>query len=172
VPFALGLGGDGQAIRSPEESVYSDEDEREMVTGHEYSKALEMAQNGNIELEGRANPVRAISTGMLSTLWNMADSAKNDISLEELPGDGLITHVSQSFGNSVEEAFYDLDEDKLDYMRNIGRGMQLFYEDRGGSAGLAVGGTLESPEFYQIPADMRDNLWNFEYGGDLSELEG
>lgn len=166
------LGEEGQAIRSPEDSLYHDEQARDIVTGHEYSKALKMAQNGNIELEGRANPVRAISTALLGNMWSIVDSATNDISYENTPVDGLITHVSQSFGNSVEEAFYDLDAENLQQMVNIGRGMQLFYEDRGGTAGLAVGGTLEQPEFYEFDDQNEQTLWNFEYGGDLSAIEG
>jgi hypothetical protein len=86
--------------------------------------------------------------------------------------DGLKTHVSRSFGSSLEEAFYDLDAEKLQQMENIGRGIQLFYEDRGGTAGLAVGGTLEQPEFYEFDNENEQTLWNFEYGGDLSTLEG
>ena len=166
------LGEDGQAIRSPEDSLYHDEEVRDMVTGHEYSKALEMAQSGNIELEGRANPVRAISTALLGNMWSIVDSATNDITYEDTPVDGLKTHVSRSFGSSLEEAFYDLDAEKLQQMENIGRGIQLFYEDRGGTAGLAVGGTLEQPEFYEFDNENEQTLWNFEYGGDLSTLEG
>ncbi|WP_436901196.1 twin-arginine translocation signal domain-containing protein [Halovenus halobia] len=171
VPDTPGLGNDAQAIRSPEESVYSDPDEMEMVTGHEYKKALEMAQNGKIEQEGRAHPTRAISTAVLADLWSMVDSAENDLNFESPPPNGLVTHVSQEFGRSVEDAFYDLDEEKLQYMENIGRGMQLFYEEHTGRTNLAVGGTLEEPEFYQFPDGMKETLWNFEYDS-LSELEG
>jgi hypothetical protein len=162
---------DDPAIRSIEDSIYADEDEMEYVTGTEYRKALEMAQKGNIELEGRANPVRAISTALLGDLWTIIDSARNDISFENPPPNGIVTHVDPAFGKSVEDAFYDLDEQKLQYMKNIGKGMQLFYEDRGGRANLAVGGTLTEPVFYEFPDDMKDTLWNFEYD-DLSELEG
>jgi hypothetical protein len=56
-------------------------------------------------------------------------------------------------------------------MENIGRGMQLFYEEYDGRSNLAVGGTLEEPEFYEFPDGMKDRLWNFEYNS-LAELEG
>jgi hypothetical protein len=163
--------GDDNAIRSAEESIYSDQNEMEYVTGHEYSKALEMAQNGKIEQEGRAHPVRAISTGLLTSMWNMVDSAQNDLNFESPPPNGLVTHVDPEFGRSVEDAFYNLDEEKLEYMENIGRGMQLFYEEHDGRTNLAVGGTLEEPEFYEFGDGLKETLWNFEYD-DLSELEG
>jgi hypothetical protein len=173
VPYAIGLGGGGQAIRSPEDSVYSDPDMMEMVTGHEYGKALEMAQSGKIEQEGRANPVRAISTAVIADLWSIVDSAENDLNFESPPPYGLVTHVDPDFGRSVEDAFYDLDREKLQYMENIGRGIQLFYEDddHTGRTNLAVGGTLEQPEFYQFPDGSKETLWNLEYDS-LSELEG
>ena len=169
VPDAPGIGENAEAIRSPEESVYADPDEREMVTGHEYRKALEMAQNGQIEEEGRAYSVRAISTALLTSIWNMVDSAQNDLNFDNPPPNGLVTHVSQDFGESAEDAFYSLDEQKLEYMENIGRGMQLFYEEHGGRANLAVGGTVEEPEFYVFPDSNKDEAWNFEYD-DISEL--
>ena len=170
VPDAPGIGENAEAIRVPEESVYADPDEREMVTGHEYRKALEMSQNGQIEQEGRAHPVRAISTGLLASMRNRIDSAFNDdFSTSEIPPHGLVTHVSQEFGESVEDAFYSLDEQKLEYMENIGKGVQLFYEEHGGRANLAVGGTVEEPEFYVFPDSNKDEAWNFEYD-DISEL--
>jgi hypothetical protein len=172
VPHAISLGDDPQAIRSPEESVYAAEDAREFVTGHEYRKALEMAQNGNIRREENDHPIRAISRVLLGNTWSIVDSARNDISYENPPPHGLVTHVSQEFGRSVEDAFYDLDEEKLQYMGNIGRGMQLFYEEFDGRTNLAVGGTLEEPAFYEFPDGMKEKLWNFRYDGDLSELEG
>lgn len=171
VPDTPGLGGNAEAIRRPEDSVYADTDERELVTGHEYRKALEMAQNGQIEQEGRAHPVRAISTGVLSSMLNMVDSALNDFPKGEIPPNGLVTHVSQEFGESVEDSFYELDDQNLEYMENIGKGGQLFYEEYGGRANLAVGGTLAKPEFYEFPDGMKDRLWNFEYDS-LTELEG
>jgi len=159
------------AVRSPENSVYSqtNDEDMEYVTGHEYRKALEMAQSGQIEKEGRAHPVRAISTNLLSNMWSMVDSGKNDISWENPPPNGLITHVSQEFGRSVEDAFYDLTEQRLGYMENIGRGMQLFYEKFDGRSNLAVGGTLDTPEFYLFPDSEKETAWNFEYD-DISEL--
>jgi hypothetical protein len=169
VPGTAGIG--EKAIRSPEESIYSNPDAREYVTGHEYSKALEMAQNGKIEQEGRAHPVRAISTGLLTSMWNMVDSAQNDLNFDSPPPNGLVTHVDPGFGRSVEDAFYDLDEEKLQYMENIGRGMQLFYEEHDGRTNLAVGGTLEEPEFYEFSDGLKETLWNFEYDS-LAELEG
>jgi hypothetical protein len=169
VPSAPGIGEDGEAIRSPEEAVYSDPDEREMVTGHEYRKALEMAQNGQIEQEGRAHPVRAISTGLIESMKNMVDSAQNDTNFDNPPPNGLVTHVSQEFGESVEDAFYDLDEQKLEYMENIGKATQLFYEEHGGRANLAIGGTLEQPEFYKFADAKKEQAWNFNYD-DISEL--
>mgnify|MGYP006274835835 CR=1 FL=1 len=109
VPDAPGIGENGQAISRPPESVYADPDERELVTGHEYRKALEMAQNGQIEQEGRVHPVRAISSDLLSSMRNMVDSAFNDgFSTDEIPPDGLVTHVSQEFGKSVEAARKDV----------------------------------------------------------------
>jgi len=172
VPHAIGLGDDNpQAIRSPEESIYSAEDAREFVTGHEYRKALEMAQNGNIRREENDHPMRAISRAMLGNMWSIVDSARNDISYENPPPHGLVTHISQEFGRSVEDAFYDLDKEKLQYMENIGRGMQLFYEEHDGRTNLAVGGTLEQPEFYEFPDGMKDQLWSFDYDS-LQGLEG
>jgi hypothetical protein len=169
VPDTAGIG--EHAIRSPEESIYSDEDAREYVTGHEYSKALEMAQNGNIRREEYDHPIRAISRNLLGNMWGMVDSARNDISYESPPPNGLVNFVSKEFGRSVEDAFYDLDERKLQYMENIGRGMQLFYEEHTGRTNLAVGGTLEKPAFYEFPDEMKEQLWNFEYDS-LAELEG
>jgi hypothetical protein len=173
VPYAISLGGDGRAIRRPEDSVYSDPDMMEMVTGHEYGKALEMAQNGKIGQESGVNPVREISTNLLFNMWTMVDSAMNDHNFESPPPNGLVTHVDPEFGRSVEDAFYDLDEEKLQYMENIGRCIQLFYEDddHTGRTNLAVGGTLEQPEFYQFPDGSKETLWNLEYDS-LSELEG
>jgi len=169
VPDAPGIGENAEAIRSPEKSVYADPDERQMVTGHEYRKALEMAQNGNIEREDNDHPIRAISRGLVGNLWSIVDSGRNDISYENPPPHGLVTHVSQEFGESIEDAFYSLDEQKLEYMENIGRGMQLFYEEHGGRANLAVGGTLEEPEFYIFPDSNKDEAWKFKYD-DISEL--
>jgi hypothetical protein len=115
--------------------------------------------------------MRAISRALLGNMWSIVDSARNDISYESPPPNGLVTHVSKEFGRSVEDAFYDLTAQKLHYMGNIGRGMQLFYEEHTGRTNLAVGGTLEQPAFYQFPDDMKDTLWNFEYDS-LAELEG
>lgn len=171
VPDAPGLGENATAIRSPKESVYANPDERDMVTGFEYRKALQMAQNGQLEKEGRADPVRAASTGLLTALWNIVDSSQNDISYENPPPNGLVTHVSREFGRSVEDAFDDLTERRLGYMENVGRGMQLFYERFDGRSNLAVGGTLDTPEFYIFPDSMKETAWNFEYD-DISELVG
>jgi len=104
-------------------------------------------------------------------MWSIVDSARNDIFYENPPPHGLVTHVSQEFGRSVEDAFYNLDEEKLEYMENIGRGMQLFYEEHDGRTNLTVGGTLEEPEFYEFGDNMKETLWNFDYSGDLSDLE-
>jgi hypothetical protein len=169
VPEAVGLGGNGQAVRGPEDSVYADPGEREMVTGHEYRKALEMAQNGQIGQESGVNPIREISTNLLSNMWSMVDSGRNDISWENPPPNGLVTHVSKAFGRSVEDAFYDLTEQRLGYMENVGRGVQLFYETFDGRSNLAVGGTLDAPEFYLFPDSEKETAWNFEYD-DISEL--
>lgn len=171
VPDAPGLGDDPHAIRSPEESIYSDENELEYVTGNEYRKALEMAQNGHVKQEEHDHPVRAISRNLLGNMWSMVDSARNDISYDSPPPHGLVCFVSKEFGRSVEDAFYGLDEQKLAYMRNIGKGMQLFYEEHTGRTNLAVGGTLQKPVFYEFPDEMKDRLWNFEYDT-LAELEG
>lgn len=169
VPGTAGIG--KQAIRSASESIYADSGAREYVTGHDYRKALEMAQNGNIRREENDPPMRAISRALLGNMWSIVDSARNDISYESPPPNGLVTHVSKEFGRSVEDAFYHLTAQKLHYMGNIGRGMQLFYEEHTGRTNLAVGGTLEQPAFYQFPDDMKDTLWNFEYDS-LAELEG
>jgi hypothetical protein len=56
-------------------------------------------------------------------------------------------------------------------MKNIGRGMQLFYEEHDGRTNLAVGGTLEEPEFYEFGDNMKETLWNFDYSDNLSDLE-
>lgn len=176
VPSSPGLPSDDSSIRGAGESVYSDPDELEYVASFEYGKALEAADQGLIEQEGggvgdEIHPTRAISTALLADLWNMVDSTRNDLSYENGPPNGIVTHVSKEFGRSVDEAVNNPDAEKAQYMENIGRGVQLFYEERDLRTNLAVGGTLEEPEFYQFPDPMKETLWNFEYDS-LSELEG
>jgi hypothetical protein len=176
VPSSPGLPSDDSSIRGAGESVYSDPDELEYVASFEYGKALEAADQGLIEQEGggvgdEIHPTRAISTALLGDLWNMVDSTRNDLSYENGPPNGIVTHVSKDFGRSVDEAVNNPDAEKAQYMENIGRGVQLFYDDRNLRSNLAVGGTLEEPEFYEFPDGMKDKLWNFEYD-DLSKLEG
>jgi hypothetical protein len=127
-----------------------------MVTDHEYRKALEMAQNGQIEHEENDHAVRAVSRALLGNMWSIVDSGINGISYENPPPNGLVNFVSQEFGGSVEDAFYDLDEQKLEYMENIGKAMQLFYEEHGGRANLAIGGTLEQPDLYKFADAKKD----------------
>ena len=166
---APGVGENEEPIRRPENSVYADPGEMEMVTGHEYRKALKMAERGEIAEEGDVHPIRAVSSAVLANLWNIVDSAQNDFSFENPPPHGLVVHISQEFGRSVEDAFYDLTEQRLGYMENVGRGMQLFYEMFDGRSNLAVGGRLDTPEFYIFPDSKKETAWNFEYD-DISEL--
>jgi hypothetical protein len=174
-PDTPGLPEGSQAIRSAEEAVYANPEMLEYVTGFEYEKALRAAEQGIIEQEeGRGDeihPTRAISTALLGDLWSMVDSTRNDLSYESGPPNGIVTHTSKEFGRSVGEAFDNLDAEKLQYMENIGRGIQLFYENNDLRTNLAVGGTLEEPEFYEFSDGMKEKLWNFNYDS-LSELEG
>lgn len=174
-PHTPGLPDSSDAIRSAEDSVYADSDLVEYLTGFEYEKALRAAEEGVVEQEeGRGDeihPTRAISTALLGDLWSMVDSTRNDLSYESGPPNGIVTHASKEFGRSVEQAFDNLDAEKLQYMENIGRGIQLFYEKNDLRTNLAVGGTLEQPEFYEFPDGMKEKLWNFNYDS-LSALEG
>jgi hypothetical protein len=176
VPSTPGLPGDDSSIRGTGESVYSDPDELEYVASFEYGKALEAADQGLIEQEDggvgdEIHPTRAISTALLGDLWSIVDSTRNDLSYENGPPNGIVTHVSKEFGRSIGEAINNPNAEKMQYMENVGRGIQLFYENKDLRSNLAVGGTLEQPDFYEFPDGMKDKLWNFEYD-DLSQLEG
>jgi hypothetical protein len=176
VPSTPGLPDDDSSIRAAGESVYSDLDELEYVASFEYGKALEAADQGLIEQEeggvgDEIHPTRAISTALLGDLWSIVDSTRNDLSYEKGPPNGIVTHVSKEFGRSVDEAVDNPDAEKMQYMENVGRGVQLFYEEHDLRTNLAVGGTLEEPEFYEFSDGLKEKLWNFEYDS-LAELEG
>lgn len=176
VPDTAVLPDNGQSIRSAEESVYSAPERFEYLTGFEYEKSLRAADEGFVEQDddragGKIHPTRSISTAVLGEMWSMVDSTRNDLSYETAPPNGIVTHVSKEFGRSVEHAFDTLDAKKLQYMENIGRGIQLFYENNDLRTNLAVGGTLREPAFYEFPDGMKEKLWNFNYDT-LSSLEG
>jgi hypothetical protein len=104
------------------------------------------------------HPTRAISTALLGDLWSIVDSTRNDLSYENGPPNGLVTHVSKEFGRSIDEAVTNPNAEKIQDMENVGRSIQLFYENKDLRSNLAVGGALEQPSFYEFPDGMKDNL--------------
>jgi len=111
---------------------------------------MEAAREGLIEQEERVDPMRGVSSAVVANMWNMVDSAHNDFSFENPPPHGNVVAVSPEFGESFENAFYNnWNEETRHQMENIGRAVQVVYEEDGHEY-LGFGGTLEKPEIYRF----------------------
>lgn len=162
--------GTDHAIRDAENSVYAGENEN-FVTPFDFSKAQQMAKEDKLEKSDRGtHPYRAVSAGITAGLSNMVDNAQNDTNMSEVPSNGILSAVSESFGNSIQDAYYNPTGEKVQQMKNVGRAITLFYDEKGWNSELGIGGTLENPEIYDLNEDGIQRAWE-KYGElDMSEF--